>query len=123
MSNDYSYIAYFLLFLIAFIAIVIILPILLRGSGIVPNKPNTVKNSNFECGMETIGETWVQINFHYYFYALIFLTLDIMVAFLYPWATELKKLGSPALISILVFIFIIAIGYIYAWKNKALEWE
>ena len=73
--------------------------------------------------METTGKTWVQFNFRYYFYALIFLALDVLAVFLYPWAVELKQLGSPALISMLIFIFIIAVGYIYAWKKKALEWK
>jgi NADH:ubiquinone oxidoreductase subunit 3 (subunit A) len=54
---------------------------------------------------------------------LIFVTLDVMVVFLYPWAVQLKQLGASALISTFVFIFIIAIGYIYAWKKKALEWN
>jgi NADH-quinone oxidoreductase subunit A len=72
--------------------------------------------------METTGKTWVQFNFRYYFYALIFLTLDVMVAFFYPWAVELKNLGAPALISIFLFIIIAFTGYIYAWKNKAFEW-
>ncbi|MFC2048160.1 NADH-quinone oxidoreductase subunit A [Chloroflexota bacterium] len=73
--------------------------------------------------METSGKTWVQFNFRYYFYALIFLTLDVMVVFLYPWAVELKQLGTPALISIFLCISIIVIAYIYAWKNRAFEWE
>ena len=77
----------------------------------------------YECGMETTGKTWVQFNFRYYFYALIFVTLDVMVVFLYPWAVQLKQLGTSALVSILIFIFIISIGYVYAWKKKALEWN
>jgi NADH-quinone oxidoreductase subunit A len=121
--TDYTYIAILLICAILFVAFVIVLPIILRRFRIVPHKPGTLKSSTYECGMETSGKTWVQFNFRYYFYALIFLTLDVMVAFLYPWAVELKQLGAPALISILLFISIAVIAYIYAWKNKAFEWE
>jgi NADH-quinone oxidoreductase subunit A len=103
--------------------VTILLPFILRFVGIVPYKPNPIKNSTYECGMETVGKTWVQFNFRFYFYALIFLALDIMIAFLYPWAVGLKQLGSPAFIEVLIFIFIIAVGYIYAWKKKVLEWK
>jgi NADH-quinone oxidoreductase subunit A len=90
---------------------------------VVPRNPNAEKYNIYECGMETTGKTWIQFNFRYYFYALIFVTLDVMVVFLYPWAVQLKQLGATALVTILVFIFIIALGYIYAWKKKALEWN
>ena len=99
------------------------IPIFLRLIGIVPKKPNSVKNSNFECGMQTIGKTWVRFNFRYYFYALMFIALDVLVVFLYPWATGLRKLGYFGLVAILVFIVLIVIGYLYAWKKKVLEWK
>jgi NADH-quinone oxidoreductase subunit A len=120
--TDYGYIAFFLITGILFAVIALGLPVLLRYVRVVLHKPNLIKTSTYECGMETIGKTWVQFNFRYYFYALIFLTLDVMVAFLYPWAVQLKLLGMPALISVLIFVFVIVIGYIYAWKKKALEW-
>jgi len=120
--TDFGYIAYFLIAGILFAVIALGLPVLLRYVRVVLHKPNSVKTSTYECGMETIGKTWVQFNFRYYFYALIFLTLDVMVAFLYPWAVQLKLLGMPALTSVLIFVFVIVIGYIYAWKKKALEW-
>ena len=123
MLTDYSYIVFFLIAGIGFAVIAIGLPILLRYVRVVLHKPTPIKTMTYECGMETIGKTWIQFNFRYYVYALIFLTLDVMVVFLYPWAVQLGLLGVPALISILVFIFVIVIGYIYAWKKKALEWE
>jgi len=73
--------------------------------------------------METIGKTWVQFNFRYYFYALVFIALDVLVVFLYPWAVELRGLGIFGLIGAGIFIFIIIIGYIHAWKKKVLEWK
>ena len=123
MLADYAYIAYFLIAAVGFAVVAIGLPVLLRYFLVVQRKPNPEKYVTYECGMETTGKTWIQFNFRYYFYALIFVTLDVMVVFLYPWAVQLKQLGSPALISILVFVFIIAVGYTYAWKKKALEWN
>jgi NADH-quinone oxidoreductase subunit A len=90
---------------------------------VVPYKPSPVKSSTFECGMETIGKAWVRFNFRYYFYALVFIALDVMVVFIYPWAVGLKGLGLFGFIGILVLIFILFIGYLYAWKKKVLEWK
>ncbi len=101
----------------------VIIPVVLRLLKIVPDNPNPIKNSTFECGMETIGKTWVQFNFHYYFYALVFLVLDVLVVFLYPWAVSLRTLGSFGFIAILILIAIILVGYIYAWRKKVLEWK
>ena len=101
----------------------VIIPIVLRYLKIVPHNPNPIKNSVFECGMETIGKTWVQFNFRYYFYALIFLALDVLVVFLYPWAVQLRQLGAFSLYVVLILVFIVLVGYIYAWKKKALEWK
>jgi NADH-quinone oxidoreductase subunit A len=101
----------------------VIIPIVLRFLRIVPNNPNPIKSSIFECGMETIGKTWVRFNFHYYFYALVFLALDVLVVFLYPWAVYLRKLGVFSLVTVLILVAIILIGYIYAWKKKVLEWK
>jgi len=101
----------------------VIIPIALQSLKIVPHNPNPIKISIFECGMETIGKTWVQFNFHYYFYALIFLALDVLVVFLYPWAVNLRALGMAGLVAILILVAIILVGYVYAWKKKVLEWK
>lgn len=98
-------------------------PTLPKFLQIVPYNPSAAKNSPFECGMETIGESWVQFNFRYYFYALVFIALDVLVVFLYPWAVQLRELGLPGLFAVLIFIAIIIVGYIYAWNKKVLEWK
>jgi NADH-quinone oxidoreductase subunit A len=90
---------------------------------IVPYNPSAVKGSTFECGLETIGRSWVQFNFRYYFYALVFIALDVLVVFLYPWAVQLRGLGTYGFFAVLIFIGIIIIGYLYAWKKKVLEWK
>ena len=123
MLVNYGYIGLFLVAAVLFTLVMVIIPIVLRFLRVVPNNPNNIKNSTFECGMETIGKTWVQFNFHYYFYALVFLALDVLVVFLYPWAVSLRQLGVSSLIAVLIIIFITLIGYIYAWKKKVLEWK
>ncbi len=123
MLANYGLIGLFFIAVVLFTLVMVITPIVLRFLKIVPSNPNPIKNSIFECGMETIGKTWVQFNFHYYFYALIFLALDVLVVFLYPWAVHLRQLGLFSFITVLIFVGIVLIGYIYAWKKKVLEWK
>ncbi len=123
MLADYGLIGLFLVVAILFSLTMVIIPIVLKYLKIVPHNPNPIKDSVFECGMETTGKTWVQFNFRYYFYALIFLALDVLVVFLYPWAVQLKQLGAFSLYVVLILVFIVLVGYIYAWKKKALEWK
>jgi len=99
------------------------LPSLPKFMQIVPYNPSAVKGNPFECGMETIGRSWVQFNFRYYFYALVFIALDVMVVFLYPWAVQLQGLGLHGFFAVLIFIAIVIVGYLYAWKKKVLEWK
>ena len=123
MLANYGLIGLFFVVVVLFTLSMVIIPIALRFLKIVPSNPNPIKNSIFECGMETIGKTWVRFNFHYYFYALIFLALDVLVVFLYPWAVHLRQLGLFSFITVLIFVGIVLIGYIYAWKKKVLEWK
>ena len=123
MLASYGLIGLFLIVAVLFSLVMVVIPIVLRYLKIVPNNPGPVKNSVFECGVETIGKTWVRFNFHYYFYALIFLALDVLVIFLYPWAVQLRTLGVSSLVVVFILVFIIVIGYVYAWKKKVLEWK
>ncbi len=123
MLANYGYIGLFLVVAILFAVTTLLLPFFLRFIRIVPHKPNPIKSSTYECGMETVGKSWVQFNFHYYFYALIFLALDVLVVFLYPWAVDLKQLGHFGFIGVFIFIFIVVVGYVYAWRKKVLEWK
>lgn len=101
----------------------VVMPIIFRLLKIAPNNPNPAKNSVFECGLQTIGKTWVQFNFRYYTYALVFLALDVLVIFLYPWAVQIRQLGAFSLWVVLILVLIVLVGYLYAWKKKALEWK
>ena len=123
MIANYGYIGLFVIVAIIFTATMILIPVVLRFLKVVPHKPNPIKNSTYECGMDTIGKSWVQFNFRYYFFALVFLALDVLVVFLYPWAASFRELGIFGFAVILILIFIILIGYVYAWKKKVLEWK
>jgi NADH-quinone oxidoreductase subunit A len=119
----YGYIGILLIVAIVFTVIMPLVPLLLGLMGLVPRKSNEVKTSPYECGIETIGNTWVQFNFRYYFFAILFVALDVLTVFLYPWAVNLKNLGVFGLVAIVVFFFILMVGYVYAWLKGALEWK
>lgn len=86
-------------------------------------KPSSLKEAPYECGMTTIGPTYNRIPIKYYIIALLFLLFDIEVVFLYPWAVVFKQLKVFGFLSMLVFIGILLMAYLYIWKKGALEWE
>jgi NADH:ubiquinone oxidoreductase subunit 3 (subunit A) len=88
-----------------------------------PKKPNPAKNATYECGMETIGDTWVQFKAQYYLYALVFVVFDVEAAFLFPWAVAYRQLGLYALLEMVLFVAILVGGLLYAWRKGALEWR
>jgi len=84
---------------------------------------NKQKREPYECGVETIGPTWVQFKVGYYLFAILFLIFDVELAFLVPWAVVFKEMGTVALVEVLIFLFILGLGLLYAWKKRALRWE
>ena len=87
-----------------------------------PDNPNPIKNDTYECGVETVGPSWIQFNFRYYYFALLFVIFDVEVIFLLPWAVYFRQLGLFGLIEMALFILILVVGFLYAWKKEALEW-
>jgi len=87
-----------------------------------PDHPDPVKNDTYECGVETIGSSWVQFNFRYYYFALLFVIFDVEAVFLIPWAVYFRQLELFGLIEMGIFILILVVGFAYAWRKKALEW-
>ena len=83
---------------------------------------NKQKGQPYECGIPTQGKTMVQLNVGYYLFALIFLVFDVELVFLYPWAVVAKSIGWLAFIEIVIFFFIIFMGFLYAHKKGALKW-
>ncbi|MFD1095535.1 NADH-quinone oxidoreductase subunit A [Salegentibacter chungangensis] len=90
---------------------------------ISPKSDNPQKREPYESGMTTIGPTWVQFKVGYYLFAILFLIFDVEVAFLVPWAVVFGKIGTVALLEILIFLAILGLGLAYAWKKGALKWE
>jgi len=123
LLSNYGLVALFLVVSTLIAIAILLLPVILRLLKIVPKKPGKVKSETYECGMETVGRSWVQFNFRYYFYALLLIALDVLVIFLYPWAVEIRQLELYGFFVMLVFIIITITGYIYAWKKKVLEWQ
>jgi len=82
-----------------------------------------VKLATYECGMQTIGPTRMKMNLRYYIVAMLFLIFDIEIMFLYPWAVVMGNLKIFGFLEMLLFVLILLVGYIYAWKKGALEWE
>jgi NADH:ubiquinone oxidoreductase subunit 3 (subunit A) len=111
-----------------FIGILIIVAALLPivGLGIAwalrPKKPNPIKQSTYECGIETIGDAWVRFRAQYYIYALIFVVFDIEAIFLLPWAVAYDQLPLFALVEAVIFILILVLALLYAWRKGALRW-
>jgi len=83
---------------------------------------NPQKGEPYECGIPTQGKTWIQLNVGYYLFALIFLIFDVELIFLFPWAVVAKVSGWMALVEIVIFIFILFMGFLYAHKKGALKW-
>jgi NADH-quinone oxidoreductase subunit A len=91
-----------------------------------PRRPGDIKLSPYESGMEPVGEPRTRFSIRFYIIAMLFVLFDIEVVFFYPWAVVYKKLlsqGAFILIEMLVFIGLLFVGYMYAWKRGALEWE
>jgi len=88
-----------------------------------PKKPNKIKNSVYECGVETQGPAWVQFRVQYYVYALIFMVFDVETVFLYPFAVAYNQIQLFAVIEAIVFVSILLGGFFYVWKKGALTWQ
>ncbi|MDY6906956.1 MAG: NADH-quinone oxidoreductase subunit A [Chloroflexota bacterium] len=124
MLENFGYIGLFLIAAAAFSIFLVVTPPLLRLLRLAPpNQPDEVKQATYECGMETVGPSWVQFNFRYYFFALMFVVFDIQVVFLYPWATYLGQTRLFGILEMAVFFAILIVGFVYAWRKKVLEWK
>lgn len=118
MQNSWLFIGIF----IAIAGVFPLLPIVIARF-LAPHKPNPIKLETYECGMETVGETWVQFKVQYYIYALVFLVFDIETVFLFPWAVAFDALPLFAVFEGVIFILILVGGLLYAWRKGALEWS
>jgi len=118
MIAEYLPIAVLIILATALAVLVIVL-----GHLFGPNRPTEAKSMPYESGMDPIGPGTRQMPVHFYLVAVLFILFDIEVIFFLPWAVVFKRLGLFGLIEMLVFILILLVGYVYAWKKGALEWD
>ncbi len=116
-------------FLALFLGVAIGFPLALLGVAQLwfrffqPAKPSESKNSVYECGVAPTGDSWIQFKAHYYLYAILFLIFDVEVLFLLPFAVAFTGLSTGALLTMLVFILLLAEGLVWAWQRGHLEWK
>jgi NADH-quinone oxidoreductase subunit A len=88
-----------------------------------PSKPTKIKLEPYECGIEAQGDARDRYSIRYYLVAMLFVIFDVETVFMFPWAVSLNKLAVFGLVEMLLFLFILVVGYFYAWKKGALEWQ
>jgi NADH-quinone oxidoreductase subunit A len=117
-TNNYIVLAIFL-------GLGILLPVaaLFIGKLLRPYKPKEEKYTTYESGNEPVGEGQIRFNIRYYLFALMFVIFDVETVFLYPWAVAYKGLGWFAFVEMIIFIVLLTIGLLYAWKKKVLKWN
>jgi NADH:ubiquinone oxidoreductase subunit 3 (subunit A) len=113
----YLYVGIFMLLVSGFVATVLVLARLLS-----PGRRSNTKAQNYETGETTVTDPWRPFPVRYYVFALLFLIFDVEAAFLYPWAVIYRELGVYGFVEMVIFVSILAVGLIYAWKKGALKW-
>jgi NADH-quinone oxidoreductase subunit A len=88
-----------------------------------PHKPDAEKLSAYECGFEPFEDSRIKFDVRYYLVAILFIVFDLEIAFLFPWAVSLNKIGVLGIAAVGVFLLILVVGFIYEWKRGALEWD
>ena len=122
MLSDWGHVGFLLLLALVFPLGGIASSWLFGVLRIRPQAPDPIKEDTYECGVETEGTAWVQFNFRYYYYALLFVIFDVEAVFLYPWAVSFEKVAVAGFIEVLTFVIVLLIGLAYAWRKNALEW-
>ena len=110
-----------LLFLIVASGLGVVL--LVAGKLLSPHRPNQQKLSPYECGFEAFEDNRMKFDVRYYLVAILFIIFDLEIAFLFPWAVSLNKIGIAGIMAMGIFLLVLVIGFIYEWKKGALEWD
>ena len=104
-------------------AAVLLSALLLSVSAVLrPNKPNKDKLTAYESGVDPVGDSWSQSQIRYYVFALLFVIFDVEAVFIFPWATRLEVYGGFGLVEMGVFVFVLLLGLVYAWRKGVLRW-
>ena len=111
--------------ILIFIAVALVMGgvVILAGRVLGPHRPDSAKNSPYECGFEAFEDARMKFDVRYYLVAILFIIFDLEIAFLFPWAVALQEIGMFGFVSMMVFLGILVVGFIYEWKKGALEWE
>ena len=88
-----------------------------------PNNPDPEKLSAYECGFEAFGDSRMEFDVRFYLVAILFIIFDLEIAFLFPWAISLGSIGALGFWSMMIFLFVLTIGFVYEWKKGALDWD
>jgi NADH-quinone oxidoreductase subunit A len=110
-----------LLFILVGIGVGVVPQVL--GYVLGPRKPDAAKDSPYECGFEAFEDARMKFDVRYYLVAILFILFDLEIAFLFPWAASLRETGPVGFWSVMVFLGILVVGFIYEWKKGALDWE
>jgi NADH-quinone oxidoreductase subunit A len=110
-----------LIFLFLALGIAIIIP--LASIIIVPQKPDSAKLSAYECGFDAFEDARIKFDVRFYLVAILFIIFDLEVAFLFPWAISLGQIGLFGFWSMVVFLVVLTVGFVYEWRKGALEWD
>jgi NADH-quinone oxidoreductase subunit A len=104
------------------LAVALLYSILALGSLLRPTRPQPEKYLAYESGVDPVGSGWSQSQIRYYIFALLFVLFDVEAVFIFPWATRLEVYDVFGLVEMLVFIFVLALGLVYAWRKGVLRW-
>ena len=114
---------YFSILLFLFIAIILSFGFVLANFLAAPSNPDPEKLSAYECGFEPFEDSRIEFDVRFYLVAILFIIFDLEIAFLFPWAVSLGNIGLLGFSSMMIFLFILTIGFIYEWRKGALDWE
>jgi len=115
--------SYFSIILFLFIALVLSVGFVFANFLAAPSNPDPEKLSAYECGFEAFDDSRMKFDVRFYLVAILFIIFDLEIAFLFPWAISLGNIGALGFWSMMIFISVLTIGFIYEWKKGALEWE
>jgi len=114
---------YFPILLFIFVALGVGVGPMVLGKLVAPNRPDSEKLSPYECGFEAFEDARMKFDVRYYLVAILFILFDLEIAFLFPWAVVLNEIGLYGFLSMMVFLAILVVGFVYEWMKGALEWE
>jgi NADH-quinone oxidoreductase subunit A len=119
-SDQYSYLPILMQFILA---VGFVVGTIIISGKLGPKRTSEVKDKNFECGIESVGNARIPFSVKYFLVAILFVLFDVEVIFLYPWAVNFKELGIEGMLKMIVFMSLLLVGFFYIIKKKALDWE